>query len=81
MKKPQRRKRIVRRVPKDCIFCKQKSKPDYKETETLSHYVTERGKIIPRSASGICQKHQVMLSASIKQARFLALLPYIVRPA
>lgn len=81
MKKPQRRRRIVRRVPKDCLFCKQKIEPDYKEVDTLRHFVTERGKIIPRSSSGICQKHQGLLAASIKQARYLALLPFIVRPS
>lgn len=73
-------KRIVKRVQKNCIFCKQKISPDYKEVDTLNHFVTERGKIIPRSENGICQKHQIRLASSIKQARFLALMPYIVRP-
>lgn len=82
MKKPfKKNRRIVKRVPKNCLFCKQKIEPDYKEIDTLSHYVTERGKIIPRSSSGICQKHQKLLAASVKQARYLALLPYLVRPS
>lgn len=80
-KKFKRTKRIVRRVPTNCIFCKQKTEPGYKEVETLGHYVTERGKIIPRSLSGVCQKHQKLLAFSIKQARYLALMPYLVRPS
>jgi len=73
------RRRIVR--PKDCFFCKQGITPDYKDIETLKNVVTERGKIMPRMHSGVCQNHQHLLSKSIKRARHLALLPYIVRPS
>lgn len=38
--------------------------------------ITEKGKIIPRRMSGVCGNHQAMLSAAIKRARFMALLPY-----
>lgn len=82
MKKPFRKtKRIVRRVQKNCLFCKQKISPDYKDVDVLSHYMTERGKIIPRSENGLCQKHQRRVAFSIKQARYLALIPFIVRPS
>ncbi|OGG02978.1 30S ribosomal protein S18 [Candidatus Gottesmanbacteria bacterium RBG_16_37_8] len=76
-------RRIKRRIIKikDCPFCKIKGEPDYKDTDNLKHYVSERGKIIPRTYTGVCQKHQVRLSRSVKQARYMALLPFLVRPA
>lgn len=46
---------------KDCYFCKQKIAPDYKETETLKHSLSERGKIIAKGYTGVCQKHQRMM--------------------
>lgn len=49
---------------------------DYKDVNTLKHYVTERGKIIPRRITGASAKHQRMLTRAIKLARSIALLPY-----
>lgn len=49
---------------------------DYKDIALLKHYVTERGKIIPRRITGATAKHQRMLTRAIKQARSIALLPY-----
>ncbi len=67
--------------PKDCFYCKQKIVVDYKNIDTLKHCLSERGKIIPLMQSGLCQSHQKGVSKAIKQARYLALLPYIVRPS
>jgi small subunit ribosomal protein S18 len=72
------RRRIKR--PGQCFFCKAKIEPDYKEIENVKRIVSERGKIISREDSGVCQKHQKLASEAIKRARFLGLLPYIVRP-
>ncbi len=49
---------------------------DYKDVGLLKHYVTERGKIIPRRITGATAKHQRMLTRAIKLARSIALLPY-----
>jgi small subunit ribosomal protein S18 len=49
---------------------------DYKDVAMLKHYVTERGKIIPRRITGASAKHQRMLTEAIKMARQIALLPY-----
>lgn len=49
---------------------------DYKDVAMLKHYVTERGKIIPRRITGATAKHQRMLTRAIKRARQIALLPY-----
>jgi small subunit ribosomal protein S18 len=50
---------------------------DYKDVAMLKHYVTERGKIIPRRITGASAKHQRMLTQAIKLARQIALLPYV----
>jgi small subunit ribosomal protein S18 len=68
-----------RRRPKVCFFCIDKvSNVDYKETDKLKKYLSDRGKIIPRRVTGNCAKHQRQLTRAIKRARFMALLPYTV---
>jgi small subunit ribosomal protein S18 len=62
---------------KVCKFCAQKLKIDYKEADTLRRFITERGKILPRRMTGTCAKHQRALALAIKQARSIALLPYV----
>ena len=49
---------------------------DYKDIAMLKHYITERGKIIPRRITGATARHQRMLTSAIKLARQIALLPY-----
>jgi small subunit ribosomal protein S18 len=62
---------------KICAFCVDKVEAiDYKEIAKLRKYVTERGKILPRRISGNCAIHQRQLTAAIKRARQIALLPY-----
>ncbi len=66
---------------KVCRFCMDKSLViDYKETKNLRHFVTERGKIIPRRIYGTCAKHQRQLTDAIKKARQIALMPYAGNP-
>jgi len=70
-----RRRGIGRR--KVCRFCADKSAHiDYKDSRGLSHFVTERGKIIPRRITGACARHQRHITTAIKRARVMALLPY-----
>jgi small subunit ribosomal protein S18 len=71
------RRKIV--TPKDCLFCKEEKTPHFVDVAMLGKFTTERGKIIPRSRSGICAKHQRRLSTAIKHARHLALMPFLVR--
>jgi small subunit ribosomal protein S18 len=68
---------IRQRSKVPCFFCKGKVEPDYKNIQQLEKFTTDRGKIIARAWSGLCQKHQRRLSRAIKRARFLALLPFI----
>ncbi|MDO8416078.1 MAG: 30S ribosomal protein S18 [Agitococcus sp.] len=49
---------------------------DYKDLETLKQYVTENGKIVPSRITGTKARYQRQLALAIKQARYLALLPY-----
>lgn len=50
---------------------------DYKDTNTLTKFITERGKILPRRITGVSAHHQRLLTVAIKQARHMALLPFV----
>ncbi len=76
-KAPRRPK--IRRAPKNCIFDKEEKEPSLEDIGTLSKFLTERGKIIPRSRSGLCAKHQRELARQVKYARHLAMLPFVSR--
>lgn len=74
---PMRKKGGVRRRKKVCVFCGEKNgEIDYKDTNKLKRYVSERGKILPRRITGNCAKHQRALTVAIKRARHIALMPY-----
>lgn len=63
---------------KICQFCHDHVREiDYKDANRfMKRYISDRGKIEPRRKTGTCAKHQRGLSTAIKQARFMALLPY-----
>jgi small subunit ribosomal protein S18 len=68
------------RRKKVCKFCVEKIDAiNYKDVRLLSQFVAERGKIVPRRLTGVCTPHQRRLSAAIKQARNIALLPFAAR--
>ena len=76
------KKRIQKRkisVPKECFFCKQNKEPNYADVASLQKFVSDRGKIIVRTRSGLCAKHQRRLTTAVKHARHLALLPFVSR--
>ncbi|MGT2341317.1 30S ribosomal protein S18 [Staphylococcus aureus] len=50
---------------------------DYKDTELLKRFISERGKILPRRVTGTSAKYQRMLTTAIKRSRHMALLPYV----
>jgi len=65
---------------KFCRFCHNKTlKINYRDAQILEGFITERGKILPRRITGTCSKHQRDISRAIKQARILALLPFVVK--
>ena len=62
---------------KFCRFCADSELPlDYKRTDILRDFITERGKIIARRITGTCAKHQRRLTTEIKRSRQMALLFY-----
>jgi small subunit ribosomal protein S18 len=52
---------------------------DYKDVRLLQRFVSERGKIVPSRITAVSTKKQRELSQAIKRARFLGLLPYMVK--
>ncbi len=54
-------------------------KIDYKDVKTLQRFMSERGKIVPSRITAVSTKKQRRLANAIKRARYLALLPYILK--
>jgi len=64
--------------PKFCQFCADKNLTiDYKKVDMLKRLITEDGKIRPRRQTGTCARHQRAVAVAIKQARHIALLPFV----
>jgi small subunit ribosomal protein S18 len=60
-----------------CVFCgKKKQDIDYKDTQLLRTYISERGKIRARRVTGNCVQHQRDIAIAVKNAREVALLPF-----
>lgn len=75
--RPNKRMNTGMRRKKVCQFCADKDKKiDYKDAETLKHYITERGKILPRRVTGTCAMHQRAVATAVKRARVVAILPF-----
>ncbi|OGH11348.1 MAG: 30S ribosomal protein S18 [Candidatus Levybacteria bacterium RIFCSPLOWO2_01_FULL_36_13] len=77
------KKRKIRRIqknnaPKECYFHVEKKEPNFIDVASLNKFLTERSKIIPKSRSGLCGKHQKRLAEEVKRARYMALLPFAV---
>ena len=50
---------------------------DYLDTKTLQKFVNDQGRILPRRLTGVTAKQQRMITRAIKQARHLALMPFV----
>ncbi|MEI6362851.1 MAG: 30S ribosomal protein S18 [Actinomycetes bacterium] len=62
---------------KACAFCKDGVKGiDYKDTNLLRKFISDRGKIRARRVTGNCTQHQRDIAMAVKNAREVALLPY-----
>ena len=74
--RPSRYRRMRRKV---CSFCVDKVDfIDYKNVSRMRRFVSDRGKILPRRATGTCASHQRSLTHAIRRAREIALLPFTV---
>jgi small subunit ribosomal protein S18 len=54
-------------------------KIDYKDVKLLQRFISERGKIVPSRITAVSTNKQRLLAKAIKRARFMALLPYVVK--
>ena len=62
---------------KVCVFCSDKNfELDYKNADQLKKFINDKGKILPRRATGACAKHQRAITLAVKRARHIAILPY-----
>ena len=62
---------------KVCTLCSDKNLVlDYKNGEQLRKFISDKGKILPRRATGACAKHQRTITLAVKRARHIAVLPF-----
>lgn len=76
--KPTRGRRYETRRGKQrpCTVCPQGG-VDWKDTAFLRKYMSDRGKIRGRRVTGLCPNCQRQVATAIKNAREMALLPYV----
>jgi small subunit ribosomal protein S18 len=68
-------RRVKRKV---CHFCSERVEyVDYKDVALLRKYMSDRAKIRARRVTGNCPRHQREVAIAIKNAREMALLPYL----
>jgi small subunit ribosomal protein S18 len=78
--RPAAARRPFFRRRKSCPFSGPNApKIDYKDIRLLQRFISERGKIVPSRITAVSTKKQRELSQAIKRARFLGLLPYMVK--
>ena len=53
---------------KVCPLCSDKNQ--------LKKFINDKGKILPRRATGACAKHQRTITLAVKRARHIAVLPF-----
>ncbi len=75
---PRGRRQEYRRggKPRACTICPE-GKVDWKDTAFLRKYVSDRGKIRGRRVTGLCPQCQRKVAVAVKNAREMALLPYV----
>ena len=67
-------KKVKKKV---CVLCSDKNFVlDYKNADQLKKFINEKGKILPRRATGACAKHQRFITLAVKRARHIPIIPY-----
>lgn len=65
---------------KQCFFKLNNIKRiDYKDIEILKKFLNPHARLLSRKKTGVSAKSQRQLANAVKQARFMALLPYVSR--
>ena len=68
---------FFRKKKKVCQMCAGKN-IDYKDADVIKKYVSaDKGKILPRRATGACAKHPRHIAGEVKKARFMAIIPFV----
>ena len=49
---------------------------DYKDEKIKKYVSNEKSRILPRRVTGTCSKHQRVIAAEVKKARFMGLISY-----
>ncbi len=63
-----------------CYFCKRNIEEiNFRDTDSLTRYISKSGKIKPKTKTGACSKHQRELVTAIKRARIMGLLPFVAK--
>lgn len=65
-------------IKKQCYFCTNNIKIiDFKNTEILKRFLDPYARIMPKRKTSLCAKHQRKFAKSVKNARIMALLPFV----
>lgn len=72
-------KGAARLKKKFCQFHDNKTEPRYWDAAALRRFLNDRGRIVPRTRTGTCAKHQRAVTREIKRARHLAILHFTAR--
>jgi len=72
----QQKKRRPPRVTGPCPYCESGKGPSYKNYKDLANYMSARARVLGKSRTGICTRHQKRMTKEIKRARHLGLLPF-----
>ncbi|MEI7765386.1 MAG: 30S ribosomal protein S18 [bacterium] len=52
---------------------------DYKDVTILKKFLNPNGKIMSHKRTGVTSKNQRQLTAAVKHARFMGLLPFVAK--
>ncbi len=63
----------------EAAMSKKLQKVDYKDAYFLRKFLNSQGKMYPPKRYGLSAKEQRGLSVAIKRARFMALIPYVIK--
>lgn len=63
---------------RQCYFCTNNIRiVDYKNTDILKKFLDPYARISPKKRTGVCAMHQRKVAKAVKQARIMALLPFV----
>lgn len=70
----------MKNTKKQCYFSTNNIKYiDYKDLELIKKFLNPHGKLLSRRRSGVSSRSQRKLAQAVKQARYMGLLPFIVK--